>query len=406
MNRVLSLSFVTLMFATPAAAQSMGNMAMPGMSMPMPGKVAAKPAKAGPAHKKTRPARSKARHAHPAAAPAMANMPGMGAKQPPNAAHDMSSMPGMKMPAAGAASMKDMPGMSASGAASPSAPGAAPADMAGMKGMAMPPGRGEAGAAAGMAAMPGMTEPEIPTGPPPPAPTDHAADRFFDPTAMATARATLRQEHGGQPLSKVMANLFEYQARAKGGGGYRWDGQAWFGGDIDRFVVKSEGEGSRRDGLGSGEVQALYSHAIGPYFNLQGGVRQDFSPHARTYATVGVEGLAPYWFDVEGALFLSTRGELLGRAEATYDLRLSQRLILQPRVELNFAAQDTRETRTGSGLSNAELGLRLRYEVTREFAPYIGVSYDRKFSKTASYARALGEDPEATSFVVGVRAWF
>ena len=379
MNRFLPLGLLPLLLATPASAQSMGNMAMPGMSMPMPAKAAAKPAKAAASHKKAHPGR-KTRHAH--AAPAMADMPAMASKSQPPAAPDRSSMPGMKMPPAGG--MKDMPGM------------AAPPPAASPAGVGAPP----------MANMPGMNEPEIPTGPPPPPPTDHAADRFFDPAAMAASRALLRQEHGGLNLSKVMANIAEYQARSRGGDGYRWDGQAWFGGDINRFVLKSEGEGSRRDGLDSAEVQALYSHAIGPYFNVQGGVRQDFSPHARTYATVGVEGLAPYWFDVEGALFLSTRGELLGRAEATYDLRLSQRLILQPRVELNLAAQDTRETRTGSGLSNAELGLRLRYEITREFAPYIGVSYDRKFSMTASYARAIGENPEATSLVVGVRAWF
>ncbi|WP_309604359.1 copper resistance protein B [Phenylobacterium sp.] len=260
--------------------------------------------------------------------------------------------------------------------------------------------------AAGADAAPAVAEPEIPNGPAPPAPTDNAADRFYDPAAMAAARAGLRQEHGGMSTSTVMVNLAEYQARTRGGAGYRWEGQAWFGGDIDRFVVKSEGEGSRRGGLDSAEVQGLYSHAIGPYFNVEGGLRQDFKPRSRTYATVGVEGLAPYWFDVGGALFLSNKGELLGRIGATYDLRFSQRLILQPRVELNLAAQDTRETRTGAGLSTAELGLRLRYEITREFAPYIGVSYDRKAGKTASYARALGENPETTSLVVGVRAWF
>ena len=203
----------------------------------------------------------------------------------------------------------------------------------------------------------------------------------------------------------VMANLAEYQS-APGGGGYRWEGEAWIGGDINRFVVKSEGDGSRRNGLGAAEAQALYSHAIGPYFDLQAGIRQDVSPHARTYATVGFQGLAPYWFDVSGALFLSTKGELLGRVESTYDLRLTQRWILQPRAELNFAAQDTADTRTGSGLSNAELGLRLRYEIKREFAPYIGVSWDRKVGKTADYARARGEDIGGATFVAGIRAWF
>jgi copper resistance protein B len=109
---------------------------------------------------------------------------------------------------------------------------------------------------------------------------------------------------------------------------------------------------------------------------------------------------------VEGALFLSTKGDLLARAEAYYDQRITQRLILQPRAELNFAAQDVPENRIGSGLSNAELGLRLRYEITREFAPYIGVSWDRKTGATARYARADGETAGTTSFVAGIRTWF
>jgi len=252
---------------------------------------------------------------------------------------------------------------------------------------------------------PATGEAEMPNAPPPPPPNDYDADRYYDPAAMAAARAILRQEHGGAGLSQVMANLAEYQARP-GGGGYRWDGQASFGGDIDRFLLTSEGEGRIRQGLDSAELQALYSRAIDPYFNLRAGVRQDFAPLGRTYATVGFQGLVPYWFDLQGALFLSTRGELLGRVEGTYDLLLTQRLILQPRVELNLAAQDTRQTHTGSGLSTAELGLRLRYEIRREFAPYIGVSYDQKVGKTADYARARGEDPAAVSFVAGIRAWF
>jgi copper resistance protein B len=285
----------------------------------------------------------------------------------------MSSMPGMTMPA------------------SPVAPSAAPT----MPGMDM----------SKSAAAPTEPETAIPPTPPPPARADHAADRYFDPARMAAARAVLREEHGGAVSSKVMANILDYQA-GPGGGGYRWDGQAMFGGDINRLVLKSEGEGSSRAGLDTAEAQALYSRAIGRYFDLQAGLRQDFSPHARTYLALGTEGLAPYWFDVAGALFLSSQGEVLGRVEGTYDVRLTQRLVLQPRIELNLAAQDTAETRTGSGLSKAELGLRLRYEIRHEFAPYIGVSYDRRFGKTADYARLAGEDPESTSFVVGLRAWF
>jgi copper resistance protein B len=386
MNRLALIALAPLAFSAPALAQPM-DPSMPGMSMPMatpmaPAKPAAKPHPKGP------------KHEAPSAAPASPtdSMPGMAGMAMPSdhsGDHDMAAMPGMKAPSAGAGAGA-MPGMSM-----PAAPGA-PDAMANMPGMK--------GAAAADSEDAAPAEADIPRSPPPPPALDHAADRIFDPAAMAAARQQLRQEHGGATISMVMANLAEYQARA--GGGYRWDGQAWIGGDLNRFVLKSEGEGSRRDGLEAAEVQGLYSRAIGPYFNLQGGVRQDVAPLGRTYATVGFEGLAPYWFDVSGALFLSTKGELLARVEGAYDLRLTQRLILQPRAELNFAAQDTPETRTGSGLSNAEVGLRLRYEVTREFAPYVGVSWDRKVGKTAGYARARGEDIGGAVFVAGVRAWF
>jgi len=242
--------------------------------------------------------------------------------------------------------------------------------------------------------------------PPPPTPTDFAADRVFAPAAMARARAALRAEHGGTILSMVLLNVGEYQFR-DGENGYRWGGEAWFGGDLNRLVIKSEGEGGADSGVESADVQALYSRAIGPYFDLQAGLRQDLqSGPKRTYAAVGFEGVAPYWFETSGAVFLSSKGELLGRLEGTYDLRLTQRWIVQPRVETNLSGQNIPELGLGSGVSNIELGVRLRYEVKREFAPYVGVSFDRKLGGTAEYARALGKDVESTSFVIGVRAWF
>jgi len=359
MNRLALLGLIPLAIAAPVAAQEMGP--MPGMTMPpAPPKAAAKPA--------VKPAAAKPKPVKPADA---------------HAGHDMSAMPAP---------------------ASSAAPEAAGHDMQAMPGMTPPPPTADSQAGHDMAAMPGMAAPDIPKSPPPAPPADYAADRVFGQNAMNAARDTLRREHGGAVVSQVMARLAEY--RAQGGGGYRWDGEAWFGGDINRFVLKSEGEGARRDGLEAAELQAVYSRAFGPYFDLQAGVRQDFKPKSRTYATVGFEGVAPYWFDVEGALFLSNKGELLGRLEGAYDLRLTQRLILQPRAELSFSAQDIPETRTGSGLSNAELGLRLRYEFRREFAPYIGISYERAFGDTADYARAAGDGADNTSFVVGVRAWF
>jgi copper resistance protein B len=299
----------------------------------------------------------------------------------PVAAQQMdSSMPGMNMPG---------PTPPAKSAPTPS-PG--PTSQGSMAGMTMPP-----------AANP--PDADIPQTPPPPPALDHLADRFYDPAAMAAARRDMRMEMGGGTVSKVMLNLAEYQA-GSGGGGYRWDGQATFGGDIDRLVLRSEGEGGVKDGLETAEAQALYSRAVTTYFDLQAGVRQDFAPRGRTYVTVGTQGLFPYWFNVEAAVFLSTRGEFLARVEGTYDFRLTQRVVLQPRAELNFAAQDTPQTRTGSGLSDAELGLRLRYEIRREFAPYIGVSYDRRVGRTADYVRAAGEDPGSVNFVVGLRSWF
>ncbi len=262
--------------------------------------------------------------------------------------------------------------------------------------------------------MPGMTMAapasgtDLPVGsaPAPVASMDHYADRQFGPADMAKARSRMMTEEGGQLFYQVLFNLAEIQIR-NGNGGYRWDGEAWFGGDINRLAIKSEGEGTFHWGVDSAEVQALYSRAVGPYYSLQAGVRHDFQPKpSRTYATVGFEGLSPYEFETEGALFLSEKGDLLARLEGWYDHQITQRLILQPRVELNFAAQDVPEDRYGAGLVDAELGLRLRYELRRELAPYIGVSYERKTGRTAEFARADGEKAETTSLVVGMRTWF
>lgn len=266
----------------------------------------------------------------------------------------------------------------------PKAPPPAPATAAmGTGGTALPPGNA----------------------PSPPPPEPNYADRVWGRDAMAPARASLRREHGGMSFSQLMLNLAEIQFR-KGRDGYRWDGEFWYGGDINRLTLKSEGEGTFREDA-EGEVQALYSRAIGPYFNFQAGARQDFRPGPdRTYATVGFEGLAPYWFEVEGALFLSDKGDMLGRLEGYYDQRISQRLILQPRVELNLSAQAVPSSGLGSGITDVEAGLRLRYEIAREFAPYVGVSWERSFGRTADFARARGEDTGGVSFVLGVRAWF
>jgi copper resistance protein B len=228
---------------------------------------------------------------------------------------------------------------------------------------------------------------------PPPVARDHAADAVYDPAAMARARTQLRLEHGGMGYSKLMLETAEIRSDD----GYGWEGFASLGGDINRFVLKSEGDGAHGD-LESAEAQALYSRAVTPYFNLQGGIRQEFGPSSTTYAVAGVEGLAPYWFEIGAFAFLSEDGELSARAEASYDLRLTQRLILEPRAE--FDAEE------GRGLSSGEYGLRLRYAVRPEFAPYVGVHYERRYGEAADLAAAAGEPVSETRTVVGLRAWF
>ena len=240
----------------------------------------------------------------------------------------------------------------------------------------------------------------------PPAPTDHAADAVYDPVVMARIRAEMIRENGGMTYSQLMIDRLEYRALS-GGDGYHWEGEGWIGGDVNRLAIKSEGEGETGGRLESAELQLLYSRAIDPWWNIVGGMRQDFRPRPeRTYATIGIEGLAPYWFEVEGQLFVSTRGDAHARLEASYDQRITQRLILQPAMEVNIAAQDVPELGIGSGLSDIELGLRLRYEFAREFAPYVGVNWERKLGDTARYAQRVGDDPAATSLVMGLRFWF
>ncbi|WP_088184599.1 copper resistance protein B [Sphingobium sp. Z007] len=246
----------------------------------------------------------------------------------------------------------------------------------------------------------------VPKGVAPPVPTDHAADALYDPATMARARAAMLKESGGMTFSQLMIDRLEYRAQ-KGADGYAWEGEGWIGGDIDRLAIKSEGEGEVGGPLESAELQALYSRAIDPWWNLVAGVRQDFRPQPqRTYATIGIEGLAPYWFEVEAQAFLSDKGDAHVRVEGSYDQRITQRLILQPAAEVNIAAQDVAELGIGSGLSTIELGLRLRYELAREFAPYIGVHWERSLGDTARYARAAGKGVSATSLVMGIRFWF
>lgn len=227
--------------------------------------------------------------------------------------------------------------------------------------------------------------------PAPPIPTDHAAERFYSPAVMAAARAQLMKEHGGGSAWIVRADIAEQRFR-KDDDAQAFEGEAWWGNDARKWVVKARGERVDGQGWEKAELEGLKAWPIGPYFDLQAGLRYDLAPKGRSYATVGFEGLAPYWFELQGAAYVSDRGDVSAKAEASYDLRLTQKLILQPRLEADLAE---------AGAGRLEGGLRLRYEIKREFAPYVGVVRERAFGP----AREVGERAGATAVVIGFSAW-
>ena len=186
-----------------------------------------------------------------------------------------------------------------------------------------------------------------------------------------------------------------------------FDAQGWYGGDINKLVVKTEAEYSLdHSEFEEIQVQALWSHAISPYLDVQTGIRHDFEPDGLSHAVLGLEGMLPYRVDMDGAFFLSEEGDLTADVELEYELMLSQRLHLLPRAELAFSAQEIAELGTGEGLTNGQFGLRLAYDVVREFAPFVGVEWQGSFGETEDILRAAGERTEQTVFVIGFHAWY
>lgn len=192
----------------------------------------------------------------------------------------------------------------------------------------------------------------------------------------------------------------------------RWDGEAWYGADYDRLWLKTEGEwrttGERG---GEAEVQALYGRLIAPFWDLQIGVRYDQLSSAdvdrsRGFAVIGIEGLAPYWVEIDGAFFVSQDGDVSARLTAGYELLLTQRLVLQPRVDIDAAGQSVEDFGVGEGINSVGVGLRLRYEVIREVAPYVGVQYLGRLGETADLARSAGEGSEEIAGVIGIHVMF
>ncbi|MFP5502606.1 MAG: copper resistance protein B [Candidatus Sericytochromatia bacterium] len=211
--------------------------------------------------------------------------------------------------------------------------------------------------------------------------------------------------------SMVLFELLEY-APQLGGGRLEWDMVGWRGGDYNRLWIKSEGsvQPSVLSG-GEAEFQALYGRLIAPFFDLQAGLRYDHAwrqggQASRLLGVLGLQGLAPYWFEVEPVVFISPQGELSARLTASRELTLTQRTFLQARAEANAALQPVAAFGVGAGLNDGAIGLRLRHEFRREFAPYIGVTFSNRFGETAEFVRQRGEAPWEFSVVAGSRLWY
>ncbi|AWH18867.1 copper resistance protein CopB [Stenotrophomonas sp. ZAC14D2_NAIMI4_7] len=241
-------------------------------------------------------------------------------------------------------------------------------------------------------AMPAPSEPREPI----PVPTDADRAAAFPPINHDA------MEHAPQINSLLLIDRLEHWD-GQDGKGQAWEASGWIGGDINRLWLRSDGErsGGRTE---SSSLEALYGRSVSPWWDVLVGVRQDFRPaDSRTWAAIGIQGLAPYKFESSATLYLGSGGQALAKAEVEYEVLLTNRLILQPVVEATLAAKDEPEYGIGRGLNKVETGLRLRYEFSRRFAPYIGISHERSFGDAAD---AAGDHARDTRWVAGVRMWF
>lgn len=245
----------------------------------------------------------------------------------------------------------------------------------------------------------------------------HAAPRAADqprtpiPQLTDADRAAAKPPSKGHPAHDNTIQSFVLFDRlegfhADGGNGLAWEAQAWIGRDLDKLWLRSEGERSRGH-TEAADIEVLYGRAVAPWWDVVAGVRHDFKPGAsQDFAAIGIQGVAPYKFEVEATAYLGESGRTGARIEVEYDTLLTNRLILQPLLELEFHGQDDARRGIGSGLGTAEAGLRLRYEIRREFAPYVGLVHERAFGRTADFRRDDGEPVGDTRWVAGFRVWF
>lgn len=246
---------------------------------------------------------------------------------------------------------------------------------------------------------------------PPPSPLLPAAPLpDFIPPVTSADRAAAFPDVMGHSVHDDAVNYFvlfdqlEGQ-RGAGASGLGWDTRGWIGNDRTRAWFRAEGE-SRDARVRAAQFHAFYARRLFRWWDVVAGVRQDLRPGAaQTYAAVGVQGLAPYWFQVEATAYLGTSGRTHLRLETEYELLITNRLVLQPLVELEVYGAADPARRIGSGLSTVDAGLRVRYEFTREFAPYLGVTWQRSFFGTADRAAAAGDPVRSARLVVGLRWW-
>ena len=235
-------------------------------------------------------------------------------------------------------------------------------------------------------------------------PNEYSNGFTLDQGPYALAGPRLLKMADEHHLWAILGDRLEYDPDEESGA---YDIKAWYGNTYDQLALKLEGD-VEDDRLAESQSELLWRHAINPYFNTELGARFDEfdAGRSRQWLAMGISGLAPYWFETDVTAYVGEHGDTALSLEAEYEWLLTQRLVLQPRVELNFYGQHDAENRRGSGLSDAATGLRLRYEFSRQFAPYIGVERTRHFGDTADYVRAAGEHSSATLTLIGLRFWF
>ncbi len=344
-----------------SAMPGMDHGSMPNMTMPAAADSTAKPATKAPIKK------AKKKPAPTSAMPASHDMNGMKGM-------DHGAMPAMPMPA------------------KPAASAAATSDMSGMDHSSMP----------GMdhGAMPGMTMGPMQGGS---APADARSDDYSDGVAGSPIQGL--HIHGSAPSGMLLIDQLE-AFHGRDAHGQSWEAQARYGNDEDKLWIRTEGERSR-DKLEDGNLEAFWNHNVATFWSTQLGVRHDFGAGpARDWAAFGVQGLAPYWFELEATGYVGASGRTAARLRAEYELLFTQRLILQPEAEINLYGKNDPQRRIGSGISDVQFGLRLRYEIRRQFAPYLGVNWVRRLGTSADYAQQDHQSVLDRQIVAGVRIWF